>query len=123
MRRAIKDIKLASPGPGFYFPRLCSADRARCRGHELKSSYDLPMQLLPVFIALSVFPGLGRRAFLEAATHLADRRTVEMLAAPIPRLSARLERPGLNVWTGQDEMVADAPKGQDRHALNLSAFA
>jgi hypothetical protein len=75
-------------------------------------------------IALSVFPGLARRAFLATAgAHLADRRTVKMLAAPIPRLSARLERPGLNVWTGQDEMLADPPQCQDSHALNLSALA
>jgi hypothetical protein len=81
------------------------------------------MQLLPVFIALSVFPGLGRRAFLEAATHLADRRTVEMLAAPVPRLNPRLKGPGLDVGTGHEEMVADAPQGHDTHALNLSALA
>jgi hypothetical protein len=55
MRRAIKDIKLASPGPEFYFPRLCSADRARCRVHELKSSYDLPMQLLTTSGELTPF--------------------------------------------------------------------
>jgi hypothetical protein len=46
-----------------------------------------------------------------------------MHVAPISRLGSRLERHGLDIRPGHDELVADAPHGEDSHALNLSAFA